>query len=50
MGWDERGGELEGGEASGDSEQAAAVLHVQWNVIIETIFRICNIAHDLPQV
>ena len=34
-------------EGSGDSEQDAVA---KWNVIIEIIFRKCNIARDLPQV
>ena len=34
-------------EGSGDYEQDAVA---KWNVIIEIIFRKCNIARDLPQV
>ena len=45
MGRDEREGREE--EGSGDSEQDAVA---KWNVIIEIIFRKCNIARDLLQV
>ena len=45
MGRGEREGREE--EGSGDSEQDAVA---KWNVIIEIIFRKCNIARDLLQV